>query len=146
MTENFEIKLIEFGTDDYKQSVNLREQILRKPLGLSFREEFLSADKFEIIIGLFINNQIVGSLNLKPLSNRILKMRQVAVKNTMQNMGIGKKIVIFSENYAKENKYTEIMMHARTTAVDFYKKLNYFIEGDEFFEVGILHYKMRKIL
>jgi predicted GNAT family N-acyltransferase len=37
-------------------------------------------------------------------------------------------------------------MHARKSAVGFYEKLGYEIEGDEFEEVTIPHYEMQKTL
>jgi hypothetical protein len=38
------------------------------------------------------------------------------------------------------------MMHARKTAVGFYEKQGYEILGDEFLEVSVPHYEMRKKL
>jgi predicted GNAT family N-acyltransferase len=38
------------------------------------------------------------------------------------------------------------MMHARKTAVPFYERIGYQVAGEEFLEVGIPHYEMRKLL
>ncbi|NOZ36403.1 MAG: GNAT family N-acetyltransferase [Chlorobi bacterium] len=40
----------------------------------------------------------------------------------------------------------KIVLHARKTAVSFYLKLNYKIISEQFYEVGIPHFKMRKML
>jgi predicted GNAT family N-acyltransferase len=73
-------------------------------------------------------------------------MRQVAVKNEFQNMGVGKEMVVYAEKWARDNGYKTMELNARKTAVPFYLKLNYSIEGSEFMEVGIPHSKMLKKL
>jgi len=39
-----------------------------------------------------------------------------------------------------------LMMHARDPVLNFYKKCGYEIYGEQFFEVGIGHHKMQKVL
>jgi hypothetical protein len=39
------LKIIDHGTKEYEQMVRLREEILRKPLGLQFTEEELESEK-----------------------------------------------------------------------------------------------------
>jgi predicted GNAT family N-acyltransferase len=55
-------------------------------------------------------------------------------------------LVYFAEQYAVNNGFQLIELHARDTAMDFYLKQNYKIEGAVFLEVGIPHYKMKKVL
>ena len=91
-------------------------------------------------------NEVVGVLLLKKSGEKNIKMRQVAVATNCQYSGIGKLLVFFSEQYAKNNGFYLIELHACDTAKDFYLKLNYKVEGNEFMEVGIPHYKMKKVL
>ena len=44
------LKIIDHGTKEYKQMVNLRYNILRKPLGLNFTEDELDKEKNEVLI------------------------------------------------------------------------------------------------
>ncbi|MBN2891989.1 MAG: GNAT family N-acetyltransferase [Bacteroidales bacterium] len=141
-----EVRVIEFGSNDYKKSIELRDKILRKPLGMVFTDEFLSQDKEQINIAAFDNEIMVGILLLKKINDKILKMRQVAVDENRQGQGIGKQMVIFSEKYAKQNGFTLIELNARDTAIPFYQSLDYKIVSEEFFEVGISHKKMEKDL
>ena len=74
-------------------------------------------------------------------------MRQVAVDEHLQGKGLGGILVEFSEEYALNNGFDEIVLHARDTAVKFYLSLDYEItDKDFFYEVGIAHLKMRKKL
>ena len=141
-----DIKLITYNSIEYEQSLILRDKILRKPLGIVFTNEFLQQDSEDFIIGLFEQNQIQAVLHLKPLSDSVLKMRQVAVHNMLQGKGFGSKLVLFSEEFARKKGCKKIVLHARETAVRFYKKLNYEILGEQFYEIGIPHFKMEKRL
>jgi len=141
-----EIRLIKYRSEDYFKSVELRDKILRKPLGMVFSENFLKQDKDDYIFGLFEQNRIRAVLHLKPLSDTVLKMRQVAVDENLQGKGYGSKLVRYSETFARNNGYSEIILHARDTAVTFYEKLNYRKIGKPFTEIDILHVKMGKTL
>ena len=90
-----------------------------------FTNEFLNQDKEDYILGLFEQNRIRAVLHLKPLSGSVLKMRQVAVDENLQGKGYGSKLVRYSEEFALCSGYSKIILHARETAVAFYKKLNY---------------------
>jgi predicted GNAT family N-acyltransferase len=131
---------------EYESELELRNEILRKPIGLDLYAEDLSKEGNDFHIGAFKNDELVGCLVLTPLGNKEVKMRQVAVKEIFQCLGIGKKMVEFSEAISQENNYNKIILNARKTAVPFYERLNYKIIGDEFIEVCIPHNKMFKIL
>ncbi|MEA3451138.1 MAG: GNAT family N-acetyltransferase [Bacteroidota bacterium] len=135
---------VKFGSDSYHKSVELRDKILRKPLGLEFSLEFLASEKNQYHLGIFSGDKILGILLFQVLDNKVVKMRQVAVDNDFQSKGIGKKLVLFSERFAKEKGFEKIVLNARDTAVSFYKKLNYKIVSDKFIEVGIEHFVMEK--
>ena len=74
------------------------------------------------------------------------KMQRVATKASFQNKGIGSLIMAFCEEYAKKQRYGSVYCHARGTAISFYLKNQYALEGDPFDEDGISHHKIRKIL
>ena len=126
--------------------VNLRNEILRKPLGLSFTTEELEKEKDDILMGAFEDDKLLGCCLLTRMDSKTVRLRQMAVPNSMQGKGVGRALMIFAENIARDLGYQKLCMHARKTAVGFYQKLGYGISGDEFFEVTIPHYVMEKIL
>lgn len=140
------LKLIDHGTKEYQQMIRLRIDILRKPLGLSFSEDELEKEKEDVLIGAFEDERILGCCLLTKIAPDTVRLRQMAVPNNMQGKGIGKALMIFAENIARDMGYKVLVMHARKTAIGFYEKLGYHSTGDEFEEVTIAHYIMEKKL
>ncbi len=140
------LRIIDHGTDEYKQMVNLRNLLLRKPLGLTFDKEELEKEKNDILLGCFDDEKLEGCCLLTATGPKTVRLRQMAVVSGLQGKGIGKVLMQFAENIARDRGYTKIMMHARTTAVGFYEKLGYRKTSGEFEEVTIKHYVMEKDL
>ncbi len=141
---NINIKIINYNSKEYKNELKLRNKILRKPLGLSIYDENLENEKNDIHIGAFLDGQLVGTVLLKKLNHNQLKMRQLAVKESLQGNKIGTGLVKYAENYAHKKGYNKIVLNARKTVVDFYLKLGYIKKGNQFTEVTIPHFKMEK--
>lgn len=141
-----EIRVIAWGSEQYKKEVELRYKILREPLGLVYTPQQLEDERNEIHIAAFFENEIIGCLLLKPESDSEIKMRQVAVSSSRQGMGIGKSLVSFAEKFAVENGYKLITLHSRDSALGFYETLGYKTVGEGFTEVTIPHHKMIKRL
>lgn len=140
------IKIIDYGTKEYKQMIDLRYDILRKPLHLSFETNQLDDEKNDILIGAFEEEKMLGCCLLTALDKHCLRLRQMAVQNNLQGKGIGAAMMNFAENVARDAGYKKIVMHARKTAIGFYEKLGYKVSGNEFLEISIPHFVMEKKL
>jgi predicted GNAT family N-acyltransferase len=138
------LKFIDHGSPEYKAMVDLRMEILRKPLGLSFTEEELAREKDDILLGAFEDDELVACCMLTKISGDTCKLRQMAVSQKMQRNGIGAALMHFAENVARDAGYRSMIMNARKTAQGFYEKLGYKADGKEFIEVTIPHFEMRK--
>ncbi len=126
--------------------INLRYEILRKPLNMAFKPEELEREKDDILICAFEEDKILGCCLLTKVAQGVVKLRQMAVQNNLQGKGIGASMMQFAENVARDAGYKELTMHARKTAIGFYEKLGYRTSGEEFLEISIPHYKMVKRL
>lgn len=127
--------------------VNLRNEILRKPLGLALLAEELEKEKDDVLMGAFEDDErLLGCCLLTKMDQTTIRLRQMAVPNSMQGKGIGRALMIFAENIARDQGYKRLTMHARKTALGFYQKLGYSVTGNEFLEVTIPHYIMEKAL
>jgi N-acetylglutamate synthase-like GNAT family acetyltransferase len=140
------LKIIDHGSIEYQQMVQLRNDILRKPLGLSFTPEELEKEKEEILIAAFEDEKMLGCCMLIKQEPGVVRLRQMAVLNNLQGKGIGRALMQFAENIARDLGYKKISMHARKSAAGFYEKLGYQVSGEEFNEVTLPHYVMEKML
>ena len=138
-------KLVDYGSDEYKKAVALREEILRKPLGLFFTKGELGMEKEHVHIAGFLGQEMCATAVLVPDRDE-MKMQRVALKASFQGKGIGSALMRFCEEYATKHGFKSIYCHARGTAVQFYQKNQYSIEGEPFDEDGIPHNKMRKMI
>lgn len=140
------LKIIDHGSNEYWQMVKLRDDILRKPLGLGFTQHELEKEKENMLIGAFEDDQMLGCCMLVEKDPEIVRLRQMAVLNDLQGKGIGRALMNFAENIARDRGYKVLSMHARKNAVGFYEKMGYKVASDEFTEVTIPHYVMEKQL
>ena len=140
------LKIIDHGTKEYKQMIKLREEILRKPLGLGFSSEELDNEKNNMLIGAFEDEEMLGCCMMVEENPTTLRLRQMAVLNNLQGKGIGRALTIFAENLARDRGYKIMSMHARKNVVGFYEKMGYKVASSEFIEITIPHFVMEKEL
>ncbi len=144
--DQLKISNIRSASAKYAGVLDLREEILRKPLGISLRNEDLSRDHDDEIFIAESGNRIVGCLLLHPYDTGVVQLRAMAVANDWQGKGTGRSLVQVAEQYCVLNGIHKIILHARKVAMGFYTSLGYTAYGDEFVEVGIPHYLMEKQL
>jgi predicted GNAT family N-acyltransferase len=140
------IKIIDHDSTEYKKMVQLRLDILRKPLGLNFTPDDLAKEKDDILIAAFEDDNILGCCLLTKTAPKIVRLRQMAVAGSLQGKGIGRQMMQFAETVARDYGNDKITMHARVNALGFYEKLGYTKNGAEFIEVTVPHYVMEKRL
>jgi GNAT superfamily N-acetyltransferase len=134
------------GSKDYRRALDLRDAILRKPLGLVWTPEELAEEEHSFHLGCFEGEALAGTLVLTPLDPATIRMRQVAVADDLQGRGVGTALVVFAEGFAASKGFHRIVANARDTAVPFYRKLGYLIEGQPFILVSIPHVAISKRL
>lgn len=140
------LKQVDHGSNEYHEVVRLRHQILRQPLGLNFSDDELAAEKDNIHIAAYEDDELLGCCMLKPVDKESVQLRQMAVIKTLQGKGIGASIIHFAENIARDKGFKKMMMHARDTAIGFYEKFGYHIAGEGFPELNLPHHIMEKEL
>ena len=137
----------QYGSVDYRVSCDLRDELLRKPLGMSLFDQDLEEEKdFIHLIGKNKGQELIAYLQFKKIDKVTLKMQQVVVAEHAQGKGIGRKLILFSEQFAIMSGFSSIILHARETVIGFYERLDYEREGERFVEVTIPHFKASKEL
>ncbi|MCA9293698.1 MAG: GNAT family N-acetyltransferase [Phycisphaerales bacterium] len=138
----------------YAQEVALRELVLLKPIGYDharFCREYPYEDRFVHFVAIHplpTGDRVVGCALLLPPADgdgqaKGGKLMQMAVDPQRQREGIGQKLVVDLERYAFARLgLNRLYCHAQLSAVPFYERLGWIIEGEEFDEAGIPHRKM----
>lgn len=128
----------------YRSAVELRIEVLRKPLGLT-REGF-EEDGRAFHLGSFVGDNLAAVLLLCPRGDGVIQMRQVAVDPAWRGRGYGAGLVRFAEAFAKEKGFRTMVANARREALGFYLKLGYAAAGEEFIETTIPHRRVEKAI
>lgn len=140
-------KFIKYNSKEYAQELDLRNKILREPIGKKLDLSDTLDDDRQIHIGAFLENNVIGCIIIAPLESKaVAKLRQMAVSSSMQGNGVGRKLMIAAESFLKEEGYSIIELSARITAEEFYKKLGYKTVGNIFYEHNMQHIKMIKVI
>jgi N-acetylglutamate synthase-like GNAT family acetyltransferase len=139
------LQIIDYASQEYRQMLDLRNHILRAPLGLSLTEEDIEQDKNNILIGAFEDEKILGCCMLVREGDLLL-LRQMAVLNDLQGKGIGRALLHFAEAITRDIGYRELNMYARKSVSGFYIRMGYTQIGEEFIKVTIPHVMMKKRL
>lgn len=143
---NITIYPVTWASPEYEQVWQLREEVLRRPLGMSLANEDLGMDTEDTILVAVYDQKVIGCVMLHHLDNSMVKLRQMAVYDQWQGHNIGRKLMQAAEELAEEMSYSIITFHARCSAIGFYEKLGYAVKGEEFTEVGIPHKVMEKCI
>lgn len=139
---------VEFGSGRYQELLELRYKILLQPLGLKFLDSFREQEAGFLHIGCLdsVSDRLIGGLIMVPVDNEEIRIMQVAVDDTRQGEGIGRKLIAFAEKSAREIGYSQMVMHAMLSVVGFYEKIGFKPDGDMFEEKGINFIRMVKKL
>ncbi|MCA9312664.1 MAG: GNAT family N-acetyltransferase [Phycisphaerales bacterium] len=139
----------------YPQETALRERVLLRDAGFdfeSFRAAYPYEDTAEHFIAVTTDHHsgspvdvVLGTALLIPghPDPGVGKVTQVAVDPQRQGEGIGRRLMVTLESRAfGELGLARVFCHAQNTAMGFYTRLGWRIDGDEFVEAGIPHHRM----
>lgn len=138
---------VRHGSPDYQRTLVLRQEVLRAPLGLALAEMDLAAELGHLHFALFADDDtLLACVIAVPLAPGHAKIRQMAVATVWQGHGLGRCLLLATERALAQRGFQHLEMHARVSALGFYAKLGYQVEGPEFIEVTLPHRRMTKAL
>jgi predicted GNAT family N-acyltransferase len=136
---------IAFGTADYARSRRLREDVLRRPLGLSLTEGDVAGEEAQWHFGLFdSDDRLLACAIAMPLSSTEARIRQMAVDPAHQNEGLGRRMMTDLESNLRARGFRHLALSARSAALAFYEKLGFVAEGDAYVSMTVPHFSMVK--
>src|SRR5690554_2457354 len=96
----------------YPESVILREQVLMRPIGIQYNENISVLDAQSRHFAAFLKADLVGIVLMLPQGDpQKWRLRQMAVRPDVQRMGIGRSLVGFAEQWARDQSIDEIILH-----------------------------------
>lgn len=126
---------------------DLRYRILRAPLDQPRGSEKNEGDETGVHFALYENQKLMAIARMDRSSEYQAQVRFVAVEDHLQGKGYGRLIMEATEEAARERGDTEMILHARDYAVDFYLKLGYeLVEKSHLLYGKLQHFKMTKTL
>ncbi len=141
----WELKVIAFGSPLYRQALDLRNAVLRYPLGRELDQSDLEGEHLQGHFGfLQADGFLIACVSTREMGGGNWKIRQMAVAPSLQKQGIGSLLLRHVEAYLHARGARHFQLHARVSARGFYEANGYQARGEIFEEVGIAHLLMEK--
>ena len=141
-----EMRRIEYGSQDYETTLDLRNEIFRKPQGLNLRDEDLSREALCDMFAGFIGDKIIATIFLAKIDEEMARIKAVMILEEYRGTGLGKFIMNYAENAARNQGYKYIKLLSRMSAETFYEKLGYKRVSEPVDYYQVAHVSMRKEL
>lgn len=135
-----EIKKIELHSNDYQDALEVRKAVFVVEQGVPEELEISNEEEGHYFVGL-IDDKIVATARFRVMDEYI-KVERVATLPEYRGRGMAKKLMEAMQEEINKNYELSPILNAQESAVSFYLQLGWKIEGDEFFEAGIKHFKM----
>ncbi len=130
-------------SDYYQLRWALLRQPWQQPQG-SEKDEFESQAIHRYAL---LDNEMVAVARLHTIDSKSAQIRYMAVKAEVQRQGIATALLTELEQQARQQEVSEIILHARETALGFYRIHGYkVIEKTHLLYDEIQHFKMQKKL
>lgn len=132
---------------EWENYYQLRWEILRNPWNQPRGSECDQYDKQAYHILAQMNQETIGVGRLHTCDNVTGQIRYMAVCTKHQGQGIGTQILTALENHASDKNLQRIILNARDSALEFYKRSNYQVvaPGHTLYN-EVTHTKMEKWL
>jgi N-acetylglutamate synthase-like GNAT family acetyltransferase len=143
MKDNITIQSVLIDSQEYDQTLKLRQKYLREPLGLVFTPKELEQDRSAHHLIARHEDRIIGCVLGIP-EERSGKIRQMLVIPEHRNKGIGSLLLNKIEEVCHNLGVNHFYLHARQESLNFYLKNGYTKFGNLFSELGITHQRADK--
>ncbi len=133
--------------EEFEALYDLRWRLLRKPWNQPKGSEKDEREDESYSFIAILDNKIIGTARLHKNNEKEGQIRYLAVEKEYQKMDIGKNLMKKIEMHAINLGLESVILNARKTAENFFKKLGYKVirKGHTLFN-EIEHYVMRKSL
>ena len=129
-----------------KDAFLIRETVFIREQGVPTELELDEYDPSAAHALAYEGTECVGTGRLVNLGGGEFQIGRMAVLTGFRSQGIGKQILEKLIDLAKSQGAKMIMLHSQTSAIPFYEKLGFQVEGPIYDEAGIAHRNMILVL
>ncbi len=139
------LKEIKYGSAEYEMTRELRNRIMRAPIGLSIYDQDYTFEVNSRIIGAFDGDKLLGCSIVGKLDGDCC-LDFLCVDDKVQKSGIGSMLIKDVETWVRSQGIPLLVIEARTSAQKFYEKHGYEAYGEIYLMKNSPtdHIKMRK--
>jgi len=140
------VEEIPHGGPRWRETLDHRDRILRRPLGLKLNDSDLRGEARQRHFALLEDGCLVAGLVALPPADGSVRLRQMWVTESRQGRGLGRLLLETVAARLADEGIRELVLHAREPVLAFYEGSGFQAEGPTFEEVGIPHRVMRRRL
>ena len=146
MSETLKITLVNYS-EETQGIEQIRRRVFHEEQNIDEELEFDGLDETSEHLLAYLNQEPIGTLRIREVNQKIVKIERLAVLATARNQGIGRKLMEYAIALITEkNQYEQIVIHVQYHLKNFYQSFSFQPIGETFEEAEILHIKMTKSL
>jgi len=131
------VKYAKRGSEDYDQTLQIRNEVFFKPIGRDISETDLSCEDGQIIIGAFETNSIytnliIGTAVISCVDETTFKVEWLCADPILRKKGIGTSLMQCVEKIAADRGAKKLCLDATVETVDFFQRFGYMQKGQIF--------------
>jgi predicted GNAT family N-acyltransferase len=146
ISETLKIKLVNYS-EETQGIEQIRRRVFHEEQNINEELEFDGLDETSEHLLAYLNQEPIGTLRIREVDPKLVKIERLAVLSQSRNQGIGRKLMEYAIALITEkNQYEQIVIHAQYHLKNFYQSFGFQSVGETFEEAEILHIKMTKSL
>ncbi len=145
MSKELTVKLVE-TEEELQGAIEVRMRVFVQEQQIPAEEELDEADNTATHAVAIQGDKVVGTGRLILRDDGLAQIGRMAVDQHSRRRGTGGQILLFLEDQARAQGFSESILHAQEYVKIFYAQHGYQEHGETFLEANIPHIEMRKNL
>jgi predicted GNAT family N-acyltransferase len=141
MLKNLQIKVVS-SQNEFNSIAKIRSLVFQQEQNVAPELEFDGKDEQAEHLLAYLDDEAIGTLRIRTIDNKTVKIERLAVLPKARGKGIGSKLMEYAIELISSQGDRQIIIHAQAYIKELYLKLGFEQIGNEFDEAGIPHVKM----
>lgn len=131
---------------ELKGTFEVRRRVFVEEQGISDSLVFDEHDREALHMVVMDGQRAVGTARVLFLTANQAKLERMAVLKPLRRRGIGRRMLSFLDAELTGKQVQQVVLHAQYEVIAFYKSCGFNELGSPFWEAGIKHIEMQKLL